>query len=232
MIRIRKSGERGHANHGWLDSYHTFSFANYYDPNFVGFHDLLVINEDRVMAGTGFGTHGHENMEIVTYLLEGALEHKDSLGTGSVLKPGNVQRMSAGTGVRHSEFNHSKTEPLHLLQIWIAPKEKGIQPEYEERIFSSEEKRNKLKLIVSPDGVNGSLKIHQEVSIFAALLEEGKTLTHIFKSGRKAWVQVIRGSLDLNGETLNSGDGAAIEEVEEVRLSAQKSAEVLVFDLP
>ncbi|MEO5968412.1 MAG: pirin family protein [Bdellovibrionia bacterium] len=232
MIRIRKSEERGHANHGWLDTYHTFSFANYYDPRFTGFRDLLVINEDRVTEGAGFGTHGHENMEIVTYLLEGALEHKDSMGTGSILKPGNVQRMSAGTGVRHSEFNHSKTNPLHLLQIWITPKERGIKPTYEEKHFSPEDKKNNLRLIVSPGGTHGSLKIHQEVSIFATLLEEKKSVSHMFKPGRKGWVQVIRGSLDLNGETMHSGDGASIEDVKEVQLLAKESAEVLLFDLP
>jgi len=232
MIQIRKSEERGHAQHGWLDSYHSFSFASYYDPQFTGFHDLLVINEDRVNPGTGFGTHGHEDMEIVTYVLEGALEHKDSMGTGSILKPGDVQRMSAGTGVRHSEFNHSKQDPLHLLQIWITPMKEGISPSYEEKHFATEERKNQLRVVVSPEGTNGSIKIHQNASIYATLLDSGREVTHALKPGRHAWVQVAKGSLELNGKTLNAGDGAAIENEQELKLVAKNPAEALVFDLP
>jgi redox-sensitive bicupin YhaK (pirin superfamily) len=232
MIQIRKSEERGHARHGWLDSHHTFSFANYYDPKFTGFHDLLVINEDRVIPGEGFGTHGHRNMEIVSYVIEGALEHKDSMGTGSVLRPGKVQRMSAGRGVRHSEFNHSETEPLHFLQIWITPKEQEIEPGYEEKSFSDAEKKNQLRLIVSPEGAQGSLQIHQDASIYATLLDEGKTVSHQLQAGRNAWIQVVRGTLELNGNLLNAGDGAAIENVRDLKLTAKTQAEALLFDLP
>jgi len=232
MIRTRKSGERGHANHGWLESYHTFSFANYHDPNFTGFHDLLVINEDYIKAGQGFGTHGHKDMEIVTYVLAGALEHKDSMGTGSVLRPGRVQRMSAGTGVSHSEFNHSKKESLHLLQIWILPRKKGLPPSYEEREFSAHEKQNRLQLIVSPEGDQGSLRINQDASIYAARLDEGKAITHLLKPGRHSWLQVSQGTLELNGKTLNAGDGAAVEDEFELKLVAKKTSEVLIFDLP
>jgi redox-sensitive bicupin YhaK (pirin superfamily) len=232
MIQIRRSKARGHANHGWLDSHHTFSFGNYYDPNFTGFHDLLVINEDRVTPGNGFGTHGHKDMEIISYVLEGALEHQDSMGTGSVLRPGQVQRMSAGKGVRHSEFNHSETDPLHFLQIWITPQTKGIQPSYEEKDFSNEEKKNKLKLIVSPDGTSDSIKIHQNASIYASILDEGQSVTHTLSSGRKSWAQVISGTIELNGETLHTGDGAAIENIQNLKLTAKKLSEVLVFDLP
>jgi redox-sensitive bicupin YhaK (pirin superfamily) len=232
MIQIRKSNERGHANHGWLDSHHTFSFANYYDPRFTGFHDLLVINEDLVSPGQGFGTHGHQDMEIVSYVVKGAMEHKDSMGTGSVLKPGKVQRMSAGTGVRHSEFNHSKNEPLHLLQIWIAPEKKGIEPSYEEKTFLEVEKKNQLQLIVSHSGEHGSLKMNQDASIYATLLDPDKTVTHTLKSGRNVWVQLIHGSLELNGKTLNAGDGAAIEDEIKLELIAKSSCEALLFDLP
>ena len=232
MIQIRKSKERGHANHGWLDSHHTFSFANYYDAKFMGFHDLLVINEDRVTPGAGFGTHGHQDMEIISYVLKGALEHKDSLGTGSVLKPGDVQRMSAGTGVRHSEFNHSKSEALHFLQIWISPEQKDIEPSYEEKHFTSDEKKNQLKLIVSPDGKNGSLRIHQDAQVFASVLEKGITLKHSLNKSRNGWVQVIRGTIRINGQSLDEGDGAAITEEETLELRAMKDSEFLVFDLP
>jgi len=232
MIQIRRSDARGHANHGWLNSRHTFSFANYYDPQFTGFHDLLVINEDRVTPGNGFDTHGHKDMEIISYVLEGALEHKDSMGTGSVLRPGQVQRMSAGTGVRHSEFNHSDTDPVHFLQIWITPKQKGIQPSYEEKDFSESEKKNQLRLIVSPNGTNGSIKIHQDASIYATLLDEGKSVTHTLNANRKSWVQVVRGTLEINGEMLHPGDGAAIEGVQNIQLTAKKTSEALVFDLP
>jgi quercetin 2,3-dioxygenase len=231
MITVRKSEDRGHANHGWLDSYHTFSFANYYDPKWMGFRDLRVINQDMVIANEGFDTHGHQDMEIVTYVYEGALEHKDSMGTGSVLRPGDVQRMSAGTGVTHSEFNHSKDKQLQLLQIWILPAKEGIKPAYEEKNFKDETKKNNLKVIVSPEGKGGSLKINQDVSIFASLLDEGKSVKHSIKSGRGAWVQVVRGAIDLNGKALNGGDGAAIEDEKELQLVAKKNSEVLLFDL-
>jgi redox-sensitive bicupin YhaK (pirin superfamily) len=231
MITVRKSKERGHANHGWLDSHHTFSFASYQDPNHTGFRDLLVINEDRVVPGAGFGTHGHRDMEIVSYVLEGALEHKDSLGTGSVLKPGDVQRMSAGTGVRHSEFNSSKENSLHFLQIWITPKEQGIKPAYDEKRFSSEEKKNRLRLIVSPDGKDESLRINQDVSIYASVLDEGKIVDLELKKGRHAWIQVASGAVEMNGIILEQGDGAAISEESKMVLRARLPSEFLVFDL-
>ena len=189
MIQVRKSEERNHAKHGWLDSHHTFSFANYYDPQFTGFRDLLVINEDRVQPGQGFGKHPHENMEIISYVLEGELAHKDSMGTGSVIRPGDVQRMSAGTGVQHSEFNNSKEKPVHFLQIWIKPQKDGIKPSYEEKKFGAEDKRNRLKLIVSPNGEDGSLTINQNAKLYSGILEEGKEVTDALPPGRYAWVQ-------------------------------------------
>ena len=232
MIQVRKSKDRGHADHGWLKSYHTFSFADYYDPKSTGFRDLLVINEDRVSPGEGFGTHGHKDMEIVSYVLDGELAHKDSMGTGSTLHYGDVQRMSAGTGVRHSEFNGSKENLVHFLQIWITPKKDGIKPSYEEKKFSNEEKKNRLRLIVSPEGKDGSLQIHQDASIYASILDEGKAVTFQFTKGRHGWVQVARGSVELNGTILNEGDGAAISEEQELELRAKKASEFLVFDLP
>jgi len=232
MIEVRKSEERGHANHGWLDSYHTFSFANYYDPRFVGFRDLLVINEDRIQASEGFGTHGHQNMEIITYIIEGALEHRDSMGTGSVIRSGDVQRMSAGTGVQHSEFNHSKEEIVHLLQIWIKPDKNGIKPSYEEKKFTSQGKRNQLGLIVSPNGEEGSLGINQNVNIFSTLLDEGKSIEYKLNAHRYAWIQVARGSITLNGTVLDQGDGASVSHEALLNLVAKKSSEVLLFDLP
>jgi quercetin 2,3-dioxygenase len=232
MIQIRRSQERGHANHGWLESYHTFSFANYYDPKFTGFRELLIINEDRVLPGKGFGRHGHRDMEIISYVLEGALEHKDSMGTGSVIRPGDVQRMSAGTGVQHSEFNHSEKDKLHFLQIWITPKAEGIKPSYEEKKFSAEEKKNKLKLIVSPEGEQGSLKINQDAKVFASILDEGKSVMFELAPKRYGWVQVVKGSIDLNGQQLNEGDGAAIVEEQKLQLVGKKTSEFLLFDLP
>jgi redox-sensitive bicupin YhaK (pirin superfamily) len=232
MIQIRKSEERGYANHGWLEARHTFSFANYHDPRFTGFRDLLVINEDRVQAGQGFGRHPHHDMEIVTYVLEGELAHKDSMGFGSVIRPGDVQRMSAGTGVTHSEFNHSRDKLLHLLQIWITPREEGIKPGYEEKKFSVEEKTNRLCLIVSPDGEQGSLQMHQDAKIFSTVLEEGKSVAYEFKPQRYGWVQVARGSVRLNGTVLHQGDGAAISEEKKLELEAVTPAEFLLFDLP
>jgi redox-sensitive bicupin YhaK (pirin superfamily) len=232
MITLRKSNDRGHARHGWLESYHTFSFANYHDPKYTGFRDLLVINEDRVQPGQGFGTHGHKDMEIISYVLEGELAHKDSMGTGSVIRPGDVQRMSAGTGVRHSEFNHSKDKLVHFLQIWITPKEEGIKPSYEEKKFSSEEKKNNLRLIVSPEGESGSLGINQDARVYATLLDEGKEVSHDLRPGRHGWVQVVRGSVDLNGERMEEGDGASISDERALKLTARTPAEVLLFDLP
>lgn len=232
MIQVRKSEERGHARHGWLDSHHTFSFANYYDPKFTGYRDLLVINEDRVEPGQGFGKHGHEDMEIISYVLEGELAHKDSMGSGSVLRPGDVQRMSAGLGVQHSEFNHSKEKPVHFLQIWITPKKEGIKPSYEEKTFSTEEKRNRLKLIASPTGEDGSLTINQDAKLFSTVLEEGKDVGYELAKNRFAWIQVARGSLTLNGVALQAGDGAAVSDETPLKLVASHASEVLLFDLP
>jgi quercetin 2,3-dioxygenase len=234
MITIRPAKERGHANHGWLDTYHTFSFADYYDPKNVHFRSLRVINEDRVAPGYGFGTHPHNDMEIITYVLEGALAHKDSMGNGSSIVPGEVQRMSAGTGVMHSEFNHSKDEEVHLYQIWIFPEKKGIEPGYEQKFFSDDEKLNQLRVIASPQAEDGSVKIHQDAKLLAALLEDGKSVTYDLKKGRGAWIQVARGSVQLNGKTLNAGDGAAVSEEENLTLKGNsngKKAEILLFDL-
>jgi redox-sensitive bicupin YhaK (pirin superfamily) len=232
MINVRKSQERGHRNHGWLESYHTFSFSNYYDPSFTGFRDLLVINEDRVQPGEGFGKHGHRDMEIISYVVDGELAHKDSMGTGSVIRPGDVQRMSAGKGVLHSEFNHSKEKPVHFLQIWIAPEKEGIAPSYEEKKFSTEEKRNQLRLVVSPNGEQGSVKIHQNAKLFASVLDPGKQVQYELSEGRHSWVQIVRGSIQLNGQTLKAGDGAAISQEKNLVLTAEQPSELLVFDLP
>jgi hypothetical protein len=231
MITVRKSNERGHANHGWLDSHHTFSFANYYDPRHTGFRDLLVINEDRVIGGAGFGRHGHQDMEIVSYVLDGQLEHKDSMGTGSVLEYGDVQRMSAGTGVRHSEFNHSKEKNVHFLQIWITPRAVGLAPGYEEKSFTAEEKKNQLRLIVSPDGAQGSLHINQDASIYASILDEDKTISMPLREGRHSWIQVARGWIEVNGVKLKEGDGAAISQEKNLEMKALAPSEFLVFDL-
>lgn len=234
MITIRLANERGHANHGWLDTYHTFSFNTYYDPKHMHFRSLRVINDDKVAPGHGFGTHPHNDMEIVTYVLEGTLAHQDSMGTGSTIVPGEVQRMSAGTGVLHSEFNHSKAEEVRLLQIWIMPEKRGIEPSYEQKFFADEEKLNRFRVIAARDGRDGAVTIHQDASIHASLIEEGKSTTYKLETGRHAWVQVARGSVALNGKTLNAGDGAAISNETEITLtgnSADKKAEVLLFDL-
>jgi hypothetical protein len=228
MLHLRKSNDRGHANHGWLDSWHTFSFADYHDPQHVSFSALRVINEDRVAPGEGFPTHPHRDMEIITYVLEGALEHQDSLGTGSVIRPGEVQRMSAGTGIRHSEFNHSQTEPVHFLQIWILPDRQGVQPGYEQKRIGLDDQ---LRLVASPDGHDGSVTIHQDARVYAARLN-GSEVTHTLASGRRAWLQVARGAVKLNGTTLQAGDGAGIENETALRLAVDGSAEVLLFDLP
>lgn len=232
MIQVRKSDDRGHANHGWLDSHHTFSFADYHDPDHVQFSVLRVINEDRVAPGAGFPTHGHRDMEIISYVLEGALEHKDSLGTGSVIHPGDVQRMSAGTGVRHSEFNASTSEPVHFLQIWILPDRPGHAPGYEQQHFEPGDLDGKMRVIASPDGRHGSVTIHQDVLLFAMRFNDKQRLVHQLAPGRKAYAHVARGSCTLNGITLATGDGAKIENEPELLLSSGRSAEVLLFDLP
>ncbi len=228
---MRRSEDRGRADFGWLNSRHTFSFGQYFDAKHMGFGPLRVINDDRVAAGGGFPTHPHADMEIISYVLDGALEHKDSLGTGSVIKPGDVQRMSAGTGIRHSEFNASKTEPVHFLQVWIMPERKGIAPSYEQKAFALSEKRGKLRLVGSRDGRDGSVTINRDVDMYATLLDDGKAVRHTLRSGRGAWVQVAQGSAVLNGETLKSGDGAAIETPGELTLQGVSGAEVLLFDM-
>ena len=232
MLQIRHSEERGAANHGWLNSHHSFSFGSYHDPKHMGFGPLLVINEDRVTPGQGFGTHGHRDMEIISYVLDGALEHKDSMGTGSVLHYGDVQRMSAGNGVRHSEFNHSTTDGLHFLQIWIQPNVTGIPPSYEEKHFTPESKRGKLRLIASGDGRQGSVLIHQNGAIYASILQEGEQAEHALDEGRIAYVHLIRGSLVVNGTPLKAGDALKLTQEAAVTLTQAEDAEVLVFDLP
>jgi redox-sensitive bicupin YhaK (pirin superfamily) len=232
MLQIRKGEERGNANHGWLQSKHTFSFADYRDPAHTGFGPLLVINEDRVAAGQGFGTHAHRDMEIISYVLDGALEHKDSMGTGSVLHYGDVQRMSAGSGVRHSEFNGSDTKPVHFLQIWIQPNVTGIPPSYEEKHFTPESKRGQLRLVASSDGRDGSVQIHQDASIYAAILGQGDQLEHPLANGRTGYVHVIRGEASVNGTALVGGDALKLKDEAAIRLDKAGDAEVLVFDLP
>jgi redox-sensitive bicupin YhaK (pirin superfamily) len=231
MIELRKAQDRGHANHGWLDTWHTFSFAQYHDPEHMGFGDLRVINDDRVQPGQGFGTHGHRDMEIITYVLDGALEHKDSMGNGSVIRPGDVQRMSAGRGVRHSEFNASQAEPVHLLQIWIEPNVAGIEPGYEEKHFTADDKRGQLRLIASPDSAAGSVTIHQNARVYAALLDGADAVTHTLAAGRRAYVHVARGSVTVNGHALAGGDGARISGESSIGFSKGSKAEVLLFDL-
>ena len=230
-MTIRRANERGHAEHGWLDSHHTFSFADYFDPDHMGYRTLRVINDDTVEAGKGFGTHGHRDMEIISYVLEGALEHKDSMGTGSVIRPGDVQRMSAGTGVRHSEFNGSKNEPVHFLQIWITPEKAGLDPSYEEKRFSTEEKQGRLRLIGSRDGRDGSITIHQDTSLYAGVFGKGEEATYDLAKGRHLWLHVAKGSVTVNGEVLRSGDAVAIEEPGTVKVVGQDSGEILLFDL-
>jgi redox-sensitive bicupin YhaK (pirin superfamily) len=231
MVEIRRSQERGHVNHGWLNTYHTFSFDEYYDSRFVHFRSLRVLNDDRVAPGTGFPMHSHRDMEIVTYVLEGALQHRDNMGNGSVIRPGDVQRMSAGTGVSHSEFNPSLDEPVHLLQIWIFPEKKGLAPEYEQKTFPASEKRARLRLVASPDGRDGSVTIHQDAAIYAAQLAAGEHIAYDLSPERHAWVQVARGRVQMNGESLEEGDGAAISSESRVELTGAGDAEVLLFDL-
>jgi len=231
MITIRKSDDRGRADHGWLDSRHTFSFADYHDPDQMGFRTLRVINEDRVEPGQGFGTHPHRDMEILSYVLEGALEHKDSMGTSSTIRPGEVQRMSAGTGVLHSEYNPSRKEPVHFLQIWIFPEKKSLKPGYEQKAFPDAERKNRLRLVASRDGRDGSLTIHQDAELYTTLLSRGESVSHPLKAGRHAWVQVARGAATLNGKPLATGDGAAVSGEKSLELKATADAEVLMFDL-
>jgi len=232
MITRRLAQDRGHARHGWLDSYHTFSFADYHDPRHMGFRTLRVLNEDRVQPGKGFGTHPHRDMEIISYVLEGALAHKDSLGTGSLIPPGDVQRMSAGTGVTHSEFNPSPSAPVHFLQIWILPERAGLPPSYEQRAFPAAEKQGTLRLVASRDGREGSVTIHQAVDLYITELAPGETIIHRLLPGRYAWVQVARGALNLNDTALSAGDGAAVSDELLLTLAATDQAEALVFDLP
>ena len=232
MLTVRKAHERGHANHGWLDTWHTFSFADYQDLRHMGYGPLRVINDDTVQPGQGFGTHGHRDMEIITYVLEGALEHKDSMDNGSIIRPGNVQRMSAGTGVRHSEFNPSRNEGVHFLQIWIEPKITGVRPSYEEKQFGPAEKKGQLRLIASPDGREGSVTIHQDAYVYASMLDGKDAVTHRLAPGRRAYVHVARGALKVNGVELKGGDGAKITEKSEIGFSGAKQAELLLFDLP
>lgn len=231
MNQVRKSNERGHANHGWLDSYHSFSFADYYDPQHMGFGALRVINEDRVAPGSGFGTHGHRDMEIITYVLEGELGHKDSIGNGSVIRPGDVQRMSAGSGIRHSEYNHAQKEQTHFLQIWIEPNVRGIVPGYEEKRFDATEKRGRLRLVASPDGADGSVLIHQDARLYVGLFDGAEAATLKLAPGRRAYVHVARGSVSANGIALEAGDALKVSDEAAVALSDGKDAEVLVFDL-
>jgi redox-sensitive bicupin YhaK (pirin superfamily) len=231
MITIRKSSERGHANHGWLLTYHTFSFADYYDPQEMGWGTLRVINEDRVQPGKGFGTHSHKDMEIITYVLEGQLQHKDSMGNGTIILPGDVQRMSAGTGVQHSEFNPSLTSRVHFLQIWIEPERPGIVPGYEQKSFSPEAKRGRLRLVVSRDGREGSVTVHQDADVYASLLNSGEQVLHRLAAGRIAYLHIVNGAVSCNGTQLQSGDGAKIESEQELVIAASEDAELLLFDM-
>ena len=231
MLQVRRSAERGYFDHGWLKSYHTFSFADYHDPAWIAYGPLRVINDDRVAPGQGFGKHGHRDMEIITYILEGALEHKDSLGTGSVIRPGDGQRMSAGRGIRHSEMNPSPTEAAHLLQIWIMPDRAGHEPSYEQKAFPDEEKRGKLRLIAGPDGKEDSVTIHQDARLYVTLLSPGQEVTHALATGRYAWLQLAKGAVELNGKPLKQGDGAAVSDESKLVIQGVEDAEVLLFDL-
>jgi redox-sensitive bicupin YhaK (pirin superfamily) len=231
MIRIRKSEERGHLDYGWLDTYHTFSFDQYYDPAHMHFRSLRVINEDRVAAGKGFPTHSHRDMEIVTYILSGALEHRDSLGNGSVIRPGDVQRMSAGTGVAHSEFNPSDSEPVHLLQIWIMPRARNLPSSYEQKYFSEDERRGRLRLVASEDGREGSVSIQQDAQVYATILQPDSAIEHPLDAKRHAWIQIARGTVNLNEHELHQGDGAGVSHERSLNVSSASGAELLLFDL-
>ena len=231
MIKIRKADKRGHFDFRWLNTFHTFSFGDYYDPSFMGFRSLRVINEDFVRGGRGFPTHGHRDMEIITYILSGALAHRDSMGNGSIIRPDDVQRMSAGTGVTHSESNASREEAVHLLQIWILPAEQGMTPSYEQKAFTEDQKRGRLCLVASKDGRDDSVTVHQDASVYASVLDEGDEVAHSLTPGRHAWLQVARGGVTLNGEVLNQGDGAAVSSEETISVRGLEKAEVLLFDL-
>lgn len=231
MLQIRRANERGHANHGWLDTWHTFSFSDYYDPAHMGFRSLRVINEDWVAAGQGFGTHPHRDMEIVTYILEGELQHRDSMGNGSVLRAGEFQHMTAGTGITHSEFNPSPANATHLYQIWLMPRQKGLKPGYDQRIFPTEEKQGRLRIVASPDGADGSLTIQQDARIFLGEFAKDDRLRHELAPGRHAWLQVLRGSVELGRESLNAGDGVAISDEKAVTIRGIAAGEVMLFDL-
>ena len=231
MIKVRRSDERGHADHGWLDTHHTFSFDRYYDPRFMGFRDLRVINEDYIEPKQGFPTHAHRDMEIITYVISGDLSHKDSMGNGTTIRPHDVQRMSAGTGVRHSEYS-SETDKTHLLQIWILPETTNLEPSYEQKYFAPEEKKGKLKLVASRAGTDGSVTIHQDVSLYSSILSAGETVSYNLADGRHAWIQIVKGSLEINGEFLNAGDGAAISDETSLEIKAiEDDTEFLLFDL-
>ena len=231
MIQVRKAGERGHFDHGWLDTYHTFAFGDYYDPAHMGFRSLRVINDDRVEPGQGFGMHGHRDMEIVTYVLDGELQHRDSMGNGSIIRAGELQRMTAGTGVRHSEFNPSDTEWVHLYQIWLLPQRKGLEPSYDQLAVGEEEKRGRFRLVASPDGAAGSLTIHQDARLYLASLSPGEGVAHEIEHGRAAWLQVLRGSVNVLGHDLAAGDGVAVTDENALSVQAAVPSEVLLFDL-
>ena len=231
MITVRRSNERGGGDYGWLNTKHTFSFSDYWDPRWMGFRSLRVINEDYVAPAAGFPTHPHSDMEIITYVLEGKLEHKDSIGTGSVILPGDSQRMTAGRGIRHSEYNPSKSEQVHLYQIWILPEKKGLEPSYEQKSFPTEEKQGNLRLIASPDAKDGSVKINQDARLYVSLLKPGEEVAHSFGKGRHGWLQVAKGSVEVNGQTLGQGDGAAISDEQKLTVKGGKDSEVLLFDL-
>ncbi len=231
MIKLRPAHERGGGDHGWLKTRHTFSFSDYYDPRHMGFRDLRVINEDHIAPGQGFGAHGHRDMEILSYVVSGGLGHKDSMGNGEVIRPHEWQRMSAGTGVRHSEANASGTEPVHIYQIWILPEAEGITPGYEQKLFVPEEKTGRLRLVASREGREESLKIHQNVSVYNAILKSGDAVEHRLDAGRHAWLQVVKGAVELNGNRLGAGDGAAVSEETSLKISASEDAEIILFDL-
>ena len=231
MIVRLKAKDRGHFDHGWLDTYHTFSFGDYYDPAHMGFRSLRVINEDRVQPGKGFGMHGHRDMEIITYVLEGALEHKDSLGNGSIIRPGDLQHMTAGTGVRHSEFDPSADEAVHLYQIWLLPERQSLSPSYDQRAFSEDERRGQLRLVASPDGADGSLTIRQDARLYLSLLNDSESVNHELQTGRHAWLQVLRGRVSVNGTALQTSDGLAISDERLLTIIGEQGAEVMLFDL-
>ena len=231
MLKIRSASDRGHFDHGWLNTYHTFSFADYRDPNHMGFRSLRVINEDRVQPGMGFGTHSHHDMEIISYVLAGALEHKDSMGNGEVLRPGEFQRMSAGSGITHSEFNPSDTEPAHFYQIWLFPDQKGLEPSYEQKRFDDGGMTNQLRLVASPNGEDGSLRIHQDARIFLAKLDSGQQLSRELQHDRHAWLQILRGAVTVDGHNLNAGDGVAISEETILAIKSEDAGEIMLFDL-